>query len=204
MMTSSILIVSLCVTLIYGIQGLQITAVSINRLTVDGMDLTLMSCNPSFIPQSIERLKTELTDKSGPVGSLTVNNLVSSGSQTKMEATLSFTDFEYMKNFVSWVLNSTNPQDFHATVFVKSKIMNIFPYDYEKKYNFSEFSNSLFNHNGWSCQSKPNYLQDNDIRMQLLAIQSRFSVSELLYSDKNIHVENLTKIINQSRTKSIS
>ena len=139
-----ILIAVLFVTMSYGVQGLQFAGDGINQVTATGIELTLFACNPSFVPQSIEEINADLNDESGNIGSLTVDNVVSSNSQTKMDATLTFTDFESMKMFVDMILNNANPPDFQATVLVKTKIMNLIPYSYEKIYGFSEFYNMMF------------------------------------------------------------
>ena len=192
------MIAVLFVTMSYGVQGLQFAGDGINQVTATGIELTLFACNPSFVPQSIEEINADLNDESGNIGSLTVDNVVSSNSQTKMDATLTFTDFESMKMFVDMILNNANPPDFQATVLVKTKIMNLIPYSYEKIYGFSEFYNMMFDHKEWSCQSKPGFLQEADIKEELMSAQSRFSASELLYSDKNIMEENSTNIGNQT------
>lgn len=188
------------VTIFYNLQNIQFAGAGINQLTATGIGLTLLTCNPSFVPQSIEEINAELDANSSNIGSLTVENIVSSDSNSKIDMLLEFTDFESMKTFVDWILNNENPYDFQATVLVKTKILNIFPYTYEKNYNFSEFSNLLFGHKEWSCRSNPE-LQDVDIKGQLISSQARFSASELLYSDKSILAGNLTKSENQSNVK---
>jgi len=192
-MVTAILIVT-----IIGVHCLQFAVGGINRVTATGIDLTLLSCSPSFVPQSIEEIDASLNDKSGNIGSLTVANITPWGSQTKMDATLTFTDFESMKTFVSSILTNANPPDFQAAVLIKTKILGLIPYSYEKSYGFQEFVDFLFGHKGWSCKSKQGPLQDVDIKDQLMSAQSRFSVSELLYSDQSIIGANLTKTENQS------
>lgn len=199
--TILIVTVALFVTLFYGVQSLQFAGGGINQVTATGIDLTLLTCNPSFVPQSIEEIDADLNDKSGNIGSLTVGNITPSGSQAKMDATLTFTDFESMKTFVGWILNNTNPSDFQATVLVKTKILNLIPYSYEKSYDFAEFDGILFDNKDWGCKSKQGFVQASDIQGQLMSAQSRFSASELLYSGKSILEGNSTKTENQSNAE---
>ncbi|MGB9003080.1 MAG: hypothetical protein WCC52_04670, partial [Nitrosotalea sp.] len=124
-------------------------------------------------------------------------NMVPSLSEEQLQGTLGFTDSDTMKTFVDWVLNNESNVDFNSTLLIKTKVLGLIPYSYEKNYDFPAFSNLIFGKGQWDCQSKQSYVSDN-IREQLTLVQARMSAAGFLYSGDITGENNETEYANDT------
>lgn len=188
-----VLLVAVFASVLYKTQDLEFAGAGVNQVTDSGISLTLLACNPSIFPQNIETMQAVLYFQSNNIGTLDVTaKTIPSGSQATMDGTITFSDFDSMKNFVGWVLDNQNPSDFKATMLVKTKILNMIPRSYQKSYDLPGFVNLIFGNQGWSCNSKQGLVETQNIKEQLSLAQSRLSAAELLYSGNSI-LGNTTK-----------
>jgi LEA14-like dessication related protein len=175
----------------YKMQELEFAGGGVNQVTTSGMDITVLACNPSPLPQSIDLMQAVLYSQSNAIGTFELTGkTVPPNSQTTLDGTITFQDFGSMKNFIGWMVNDQSPADFQATVLVKAKILDIIPYSYKKNYDFTSFEDILFGSKQWSCQ-KQGIVQPSDVRQQLTLAQARLDAAELLYSN-NINSTNST------------
>ena len=119
-----------------------------------------------------------------------IGKTVPPNSQTTLDGTITFQDFDSMKNFVGWIVNGENPSDFQATVLVKTKILGIIPYSSKKNYDLTSFKDFIFGSDHWSCQ-KQGMVESSDVKQQLTLVQARLNAAELLYTN-NINSTNST------------
>jgi len=169
---------------IYKIQDLEFTGGGINQVTASGMDVAVLACNPSPLPQRIDLMQAVLYFHSNPMATFEVTGkMIPPGSQTTMDGTITFQDIDSMKSFIGWIENDQNPSEFQATVLVKAKILDLAPFSYKKNYDFTGFEEMFFGSKQWSCQ-KQGVVQSSDIKKQLTFAQVRLAAAELLYSNK--------------------
>ncbi|MDE1827456.1 MAG: hypothetical protein KGH83_07695, partial [Thaumarchaeota archaeon] len=124
-------------------------------------------------------------------------NTVQPLSEGQLQGTLGFTDSNTMKTFVNWVLNNESNADFNSTLVIKTKVLGLIPYSYEKNYDLLAFSNVIFGKGQWDCQSKQSYVAEN-IRQQLTLVQARISAAGLLYSRDITGGNNATESTNDT------
>ena len=178
-----IAIVVAAFTTICKMQDLEFAGGGVNQVTTSGMDVAVLVCNPSPLPQSIDLMQAVLYFQSNTIGTFEVaGKTVPPNSQTTMDGTITFQDFNSMKNFIGWIENDQNPSDFQATVLVKTKVLNMIPYSYKKSYDFANFEEMLFGSKQWSCQ-KQGTVSTSDVKQQLTLAQARLNAAELLYSN---------------------
>ena len=178
-----IAIVAVVSVTMYKIQDLEFAGGGINQVTTSGMDIAILACNPSPLPQSIDLMQAVLSFQSNTIGTFeATGKTIPSHSQTAMDGTITFQDFNSMKNFIGWIENDQNPSDFQATVLVKTKVLYLIPYSYKKSYDFTSFEEMLFGSKQWSCQ-KQGIVQQSDVKQQLTLAQARLNAAELLYSN---------------------
>ncbi|MDE1830024.1 MAG: hypothetical protein KGI25_06860, partial [Thaumarchaeota archaeon] len=147
-----------------------------------GMSMSLLVCNPSIVPITLDAIEIDLGGSSGSYGSLLVpGKVIAPLSRETLQGRLDFTDFSTMETTLDWVLNNQTNADFNATGIVKEKLFGVISYSYEKNYDLSAFSNLLIRNGPSTCQAK-NHSQD--IQQQLILAQARMSAASLLYSDK--------------------
>lgn len=164
-------------------QDLEFAGGGVNQVTTSGLDVTMLVCNPSPLPQSIELMQAVLYFQSNTIGTFEVTGkAIPPNSQTTMDGTITFQDFNSMKNFIGWIENDQNPSDFQATVLVKTKVLDVIPYSYKKSYDFTSFEQMLFGSKQWSCQ-KQGIVSPNDVKQQLTLAQARLNAADLLYSN---------------------
>lgn len=162
--------------------SIEFAVESVGQVDPTGMGISLLACNPSVIPITVEGMEADLSGSSGTYGSLLVpGKLIPPLSQETLQGRLDFTDFTAMKTVFDWALNNQSNADFNATVLVKAKLLGVIPYSYEKNYDLPEFSNLIFGKGPTTCQTKNNV---QDIKQQLTLAYARMSVTSLLYSDK--------------------
>ncbi len=182
----------------YSAKSLEFAGGGIGQVNTSGMDITLAVCNPSFMPVIIESVESDMRGTSGDYGSLEITGtVVPSLSEEQLQGTLGFTDSNTMKTFVNWVLNNESNTDFNSTLLIKTKVLGLIPYSYEKNYDFATFSNLIFGKGQWDCQSKQSYVDDN-IRQQLALVQARMSAAGLLYSGDIVSGNNTTESTNEA------
>lgn len=173
---------ALFIIISYSAKSLEFAGGGIGQVNTSGMDITLAVCNPSFVPVIVESVESDMRGTSGDYGSLEIaGNMVPSLSGEQLQGTLGFTDSDTMKTFVNWVLNNESNVDFNSTVIIKTKVLGLIPYSYEKNYDFAAFSNLIFGKGQWNCQSQQSYVSDN-VREQLTLVQARMSAAGFLYS----------------------
>ncbi len=188
-----ILSVTVLASLFYTTQDIQFAGAGIKQVTDSGVNLTVLACNPSFFPQEIETVQAVLYSQSNEIGTLEITGkTVPSNSVTTMDGTITLQDFSSMRNFIGWLADGNNPQDFKATVLVQTKILGIVPHSYQKNYDFPRFTNLIFGTNQWSCSSKQGLVDASDIKQDLILAKSRLSAAELLYNSNGM-LENATK-----------
>ena len=175
----------------YKMQDLEFAGGGVNQVTASGMDIAILACNPSPLPQSIDLMQAVLYFQSNAIGTFEVaGKTVPPNSQTTMDGTITFQDFNSMKNFIGWIENDQNPPDFQATVLVKTKILDVIPYSYKKNYDFTSFEEMIFGSTEWSCQ-KQDIVSPSNVKQQLTLAQARLDAAELLYSN-NVNSTNST------------
>jgi LEA14-like dessication related protein len=178
----TILLASLFIGISYSAKRLEFAGGGIGQVNTSGMDITLAVCNPSFVPVTVESVESDMRGTSGDYGSLEITGkMVSPHSEEQLSGTLGFTDSDTMKTFVNRVLNNESNVDFNSTLLIKTKVLDLIPYSYEKNYDFPAFSNLIFGKGKWDCQSNQSYVSDN-MRQQLTLVQARMSAANLLYS----------------------
>ncbi len=178
-----VLAASIIFVLYHSTKSLELAGTGIGQVGPSYVDISLDACNPSVVPLTVQDIEANLHGSSGDYGSLAIGGAsISPLSEEMLQGKLDFTDFNSMKTVVNWILNNENNTDFNATLVVKTKIMGIIPYSYEKNYDLAEFSNMLLGNNLNSCTQKQN--QSNDIKQQLSLVQARISATELIYSGK--------------------
>ena len=176
-----ILAFGIFMALSYSTKSLEFSVLEIGQVGASEMDISIDACNPSVLPVSVEGIEAVLHGSSGDYGTIAAGSkYIPPLSEETMQGTLDFADFNSMKNVVDWVLNNESSADFNATILVKSKIMGVIPYSYEKNYDLTEFSDILFGNHPWSC--KQNHA--NDVKQQLSLAQVRMSAASLIYSGK--------------------
>lgn len=177
-----IVLSALFVGVSYSAKNLEFAGGGIGQVNTSGLDITLAVCNPSFVPVTVESVESDMHGTSGDYGSLEVRgNMAQPLSEGQLQGTLGFTDSSTMKTFVNWVLNNESNTDFNSTLVIKTKVLGLIPYSYEKNYDLLTFSNVIFGKGQWDCQSKQSYVAEN-IRQQLALVQARISAAGLLYS----------------------
>ena len=168
---------------VFKMQDLEFAGGGVNQVTSSGMDIIILVCNPSPLRQSIDLMQAVLYFQSNTIGTFEVTGkAVPPNSQTTMDGTITFQDFNSMKNFIGWIENDQNPSDFQATVLVKTKVLDVIPYSYKISYDFASFEEMLFGSKQWSCQ-KQGMVSPNDVKQQLTLAQARLNAAELLYSN---------------------
>lgn len=161
---------------------MELGEVSIGEIGASGMTVSVLACNPSLLPVTVEGVEADLGSSQGASGSLDLGGAslapLSSGT---LQGSLQFSDFGSMKSFVGAALGSAPDPDFYATVKVDERVLGVFPYLQEKKYSMDEFAPMIFGQGQWSCnkQSLP-----GDARGDLSLAWARMSAAGLLYSDK--------------------
>ena len=166
----------------YSAKSLEFAGGGIGQVNTSGLDITLAVCNPSFVPVTVESVESDMRGTSGDYGSLEVTgNMIPPLSEGQLQGTLGFTDSNTMKTFVNWVLSNESNANFNSTLVIKTKILGLIPYSYEKNYDLLSFSNVIFGKGQWDCQSKQDYVDEN-IKQQLSLVQARISAAGLLYS----------------------
>lgn len=166
----------------YSAKSLEFAGGGMGQVNTSGLDITLAVCNPSFVPVYVESIESDMHGASGDYGSLDVTgNMVPPLSEGQLQGTLGFTSSDTMKTFVNWVLSNESNADFNSTFVIKTKVLGLIPYSYEKNYDLLAFSNTVFGKGQWDCQSKQSYV-DKNIRQQLTLVQARTSAAGLLYS----------------------
>ena len=177
------------IALSYSTKNLEFSVSQIGQVGASEMDITIDACNPSVLPVSVQGIEAVLHGISGDYGTIVAGaKSIPPLSEETIPGTLDFADFNSMKNVVDWVLNNESSADFNATVLVKSKIMGVIPYSYEKNYDLTEFSDILFGNHPWSC--KQNHA--SDVKQQLSLAHARMSATSLIYSGR-IGIENGTQ-----------
>ena len=167
----------------YKMQDLEFAGGGVNQVTTSGLDVTILACNPSPLPQSIDLMQAVLYFQSNTIGTFEVaGKTIPPNSENTMDGTITFQDFDSMKNFIGWIENDQNPSDFQATVLVKTKVLGVVPYSFKKNYDFTSFEEMLFGSKQWSCQ-KQGIVSSNDVKQQLTLAQARLNAAELLYSN---------------------
>lgn len=155
---------------------------SVGRVDPSGMNLSLIVCNPSVVPVTLEGIAADLGGSSGTYGSISVpGGAVQPLSEQSLQGRMDFADFDTMKTVVNWVLDNQSGADFKATVLVKAKFLGLIPYSSERIYDLPAFSSLLFGSGPSTCHAKNN---SEEIKQQLTLAQARMSVAGLLYSDK--------------------
>lgn len=168
----------------YKMQDLEFAGGGINQVTASGMDITVLACNPSPIPLSIDLMQAVLYFQSSSIATFEVTGkTIPPDSQTMVDGTITFVDFNSMKNFIGWIENDQNPSDFKATVLVNTKVLNLIPYSYKKRYDFTGFEGMFFGSKQWSCP-KQGIVKPSDVKQQLMLAQARLDAAELFYSNK--------------------
>lgn len=196
----TIVLAALFIGISYSAKSLEFAGGGIGQVNTSGMDITLAVCNPSFVPVIVESIESNMRSTSGDYGSLEVTGkMVSPLSEGQLQGTLGFTDSDTMKTFVDWVLNNESNVDFNSTLLIKTKVLGLIPYSYEKNYDLPAFSNLVFGKGQWDCQSKQSYVSDN-IRQQLTLVQARMSAAGLLYSGGIAGGNNATESANETNS----
>lgn len=163
-------------------KSIEFTVESVGQVDPSGVGVSLLACNPSFVPITVEGIEADLSGSSGNYGSLLVTgSAIPPLSQETLRGRLGFADFNTMETFVGWVMNNQSDADFDATVVVKAKLLGIIPYAEEKNYSLPQFSKMLFGNGAPACKIKDNA---PEVRQQLALAQSRMSATSLLYLDK--------------------
>jgi hypothetical protein len=189
---------ALFIGLSYLAKSLEFAGGGIGQINTSGMDITLVVCNPSFVPVTVESVESDMRGTAVDYGSLEVTgNMVSPLSEGQLQGTLGFTDSDTMKTFVNWVLNNESNADFNSTLLIKTKVLGLIPYSYEKNYDLPAFSSLVFGKGQWDCQSKQSYV-DNNVREQLSLVQARMSAAGLLYSGGITGGNNATEYTNET------
>lgn len=166
----------------YSAKSLEFAGGGIGQVNTSGLDVTLAVCNPSFVPVTVESIESKIHGTSGDYGSLEVTgSMVPPLSEGRLQGTLGFTDSNTMKTFVNWVLSNESNADFNSTLVIKTKVLGLIPYSYEKNDDLLAFSNIIFGKGQWDCQSPQSYVVENT-RQQLALVQARISAAGLLYS----------------------
>jgi LEA14-like dessication related protein len=204
LITLAVVVVIALSTLFFGIsylaKSLEFAGGGIGQINTSGMDITLVVCNPSFVPVTVESVESDMRGASGNYGSLEVTGkTVQPLSEEQLQGTLGFTDSDTMKTFVNWVLNNESNADFNSTLLIKTKVLGLIPYSYEKNYDLSAFSNLVFGKGKWDCQSRQNYTA-NGIRQQLVLVQARMSAADFLYSGGVAGGNNTTEYANETNS----
>jgi hypothetical protein len=204
LITLAVVIVIVLSTLFIGVsysaKSLEFAGGGIGQVNTSGMDITLVVCNPSFVPVIVESVESDMHGTSGDYGTLEVTgNIVQPLSEEQLQGTLGFTDSDTMKTFVNWVLNNESNADFNSTLLIKTKVLGLIPYSYEKNYALPAFSSLVFGKGQWDCQSKQSYVDEN-IRQQLILVQARMSAAGLLYSGDIAGGNNATEYANETNS----
>lgn len=169
------------IALLYSTKSLEFSVSEIGQVGASEMDISIDACNPSVLPVSVQGIDAVLHGSSGDYGIIVAGaKSIPPLSEETMPGTLDFADFNSMKNVVGWILNNESNADFNATILIKSKIMGVIPYSYEKNYSLTEFSDALFGNHPWSCKQN----HTSDVKQQLLLAQARMSAASLIYSGK--------------------
>ncbi|NHI03035.1 hypothetical protein DYY67_0156 [Candidatus Nitrosotalea sp. TS] len=191
---------ALFVSVSYLAKSLEFAGGGIGQVNTSGLDITLAVCNPSFVPVTVESVESDMRGASGDYGSLEITgNTVQPLSEGQLQGTLGFTDSNTMKTFVNWVLSNESNADFNSTLVIKTKVLGLIPYSYEKNYDLLAFSNVIFGKGQWDCQSKQSYVAEN-IRQQLVLVQARMSAAGFLYSGDTTGGNDTTESANGIRT----
>ncbi|MGH2611765.1 MAG: hypothetical protein ACRDFB_01795, partial [Rhabdochlamydiaceae bacterium] len=184
----------------YSAKSLEFAGGGIRRVDTSSMDITLAVCNPSFVPVIVESVESDMRSTSGDYGSLEVTgNMVRPLSDEQFQGTLGFDDYTAMGKFVDLVLNNESDADFNSTLLIKTKVLGLIPYSYEKNYDLLAFSNLVFGKGQWDCQSKQSYVSDN-VRQQLTLVQTRMSAADLLYSGDIAYGNNAIEYANETNS----
>ena len=184
-----IVIIAAILVIFYKPQDVEFAGGGVNEITTSGIDMVVLACNPSPFTQSIDLMEAVLYFQSNDIGTLEVTGKeIQPHSQSAMTGTITFQDFDSMKNFVGWMVNGQNPSDFQATVLVKTKMLNLIPYSYKKTYDFAGFEDLLFGSKQWSCQQQ-GIVTESAVKQQLILAHSRLNAAQLLYSN-NINITN--------------
>jgi len=166
---------------VYKTQELEFAGGGIKQVTTSGLDITVLACNPSPLPQTIDLMQAVLYSQSNNLGTFEVTGTtIPPYSQAEMDGTFTFQDFSSLKNFIGWIVNNQNPEDFQATLLVKTKILGVIPYSYKKSYDLASFEDMFLGSSNWSCQ-KQGVVQPSDIKQQLSLTQERLNAADLLY-----------------------
>ncbi|MDE1726959.1 MAG: hypothetical protein KGH89_06795 [Thaumarchaeota archaeon] len=194
----AVVITGLYIEVSQSARGLEFAGGGLGQVSASEIDVNLAVCNPSFVPVTVESIESDMHGISNDYGSLEMTGkTIQPYSQEKLQGTLSFVDFDAMKTFVDWTISNETGTDFNSTLLIKTKVLGLIPYSYEKNYNLEEFSNLVFGKGKWDCQLTQNY---GDVKQQLMLVQARMSVAGLLYSGNIGMGDNSTKSINATNS----
>lgn len=180
--TISILAAASFVVLHHSERGLELEGNGIGEMDTSGMQVSMLACNPSPVPVSVDGIDAVLGGSTGQYGALELAGAaIGPHSAKPLSGKIDFADIDSMKSFVGWAVGSMPNPDFGATVKVRERLLGVIPYQYEKNYTMGEFSGMLFGNVTWSCGEKGNY---EGTRQQLGLAWDRMSLAGMLYSEK--------------------